>query len=79
MPTPLPRCLPTRPSIDALQCGDLDEHVVLLHSVRVGRGWPALGLGLVDAAVAPPILVDLVEAAGARLEAVLVRALSHRR
>lgn len=76
MPTPLPRCLPTAPSMEAMRCGDLDEHLVVVGVVRIGRGWPVLGLAVVDPDVVPPTLVDLVEAAGARLEAVLVRVLS---
>jgi hypothetical protein len=76
LPTPLPRCLPTAPSMEAMRCGDLDEHLVVVGVVRIGRGWPVLGLAVVDPDVVPPALVDLVEAVGARLEAVLVRVLS---
>lgn len=76
MPTPLPRCLPTAPSMEAMRCGDLDEHLVVVGVVRIGRGWPALGLAVVDPDVVPPALSDVVEAGGARLEGVLVDALS---
>lgn len=76
MPMPLPRVVPPVPSMDAMTCGDQDQHLVVVHLVKIGRRWPTGGLVVVDPAVAPPKLVDLIEHGGARLEAVLVRALS---
>ncbi len=79
VPTPLPRDVPPVPSLEILRCADGDDHDVVLHAVRIGRGWPALGLAVVDGAAPPPALLDVVEDAGARIEASVVRAIIGRR
>ena len=72
MPVPLPTLECSAPSLDSVRCADLDHHLVVIHAVRIGRGWPSAGLAVVDAGLAPP---DVVEGVGAKLEVVLVRAL----
>lgn len=78
MPSPLPPFVPSVPSAEVRRCADGDEHAVVFHVVRVGRGWPVLGLGVVDAELAPPALADVVEDAGARLETLVVGAVERR-
>lgn len=79
LPVPVPTIECSVPSLDNARCADLDHHFVVMHSVRIGRGWPSGRLAVVDAGLAPPALVDAVENAGARLETTLVGALSRKR
>lgn len=79
MPRPMPMVTSSVPTFEMLPCADAATHDAGLHMIRLGRGWPALGLALVSPARPAPELTDAMEEYGARLESALTRSLSRGR
>ena len=78
MPAPMPLVTSTVTSFETLPCVDSESRDAALLVVRLGRGWPTLGLALITPARPAPELADAMEECGARLEAALIGALARR-
>ena len=75
-PRPLPVDVGTVPGFEIARFADGGDHQLVVHAVRIGRGWPKLALGVVDAGLPPPGLVGVMEERGAALEETLVSAVT---
>jgi len=74
-PAELPVVESTVPSFERIRDAAGVDHDAVVARPQLGIGMPRLGLIIVGAAVEPRVLFDAVEAAGDRIEVVVVRAL----
>lgn len=74
-PSRCPSVSSTAPSFETLLCADGAEHDAIVHRPRLGRRMPQIVLAAVETGVAAaPVLFDVVEDSGERIEELLVGA-----